>query len=369
MSGNIFGTNFVVVSFGESHGKCIGAVIDGCPAGLKLNLEQIQLELNRRKPGQSSVSTPRHEEDKLEILSGIFNGYTTGAPITMLVWNKDIDSSKYEKIKHTPRPGHADFTAYLKYGGFNDYRGGGRFSGRITIAFVLAGAIAKQLLFQTLEIEILAHTVALGGIEVERPITTDEIKANVEQNPIRCADPIIAEKMIKKIEEAKISGDSLGGIIESICTGIPIGLGEPIFRTVESELSKILFAIPAVKGVDFGAGFRCTALLGSQHNDNFIIDNNRVQTETNNAGGILGGITNGMPITCRIAIKPTASISKPQKSVDLQTMKPTKLLVEGRHDPVIVPRAVPVVEAAIAIVLADLAIQRGLIPQVLPKTD
>ncbi|MHA1276231.1 MAG: chorismate synthase [Candidatus Helarchaeota archaeon] len=367
MSGNIFGTNFVVVSFGESHGRCIGVVIDGCPAGLKVDLKLIQRELNRRKPGQSNVASPRQEADQFEVLSGIFNGYTTGAPIAMIVPNQDVDSSKYEKIKNTPRPGHADFTARLKYGGFNDYRGGGRFSGRITIAFVLAGAIAKQLLNQTLNIEILAHTIAIGGIMVDHALTIQEIKMQTEKNSVRCADPKTAEKMIKKIGDVKKSGDSVGGIIEAICTGIPIGLGEPIFRSVESELSRILFAIPAVKGVDFGAGFKSTTLLGSQHNDNFILDNNRIKTETNNAGGILGGITNGMPITCRIAIKPTASISKPQKTVDLISMQPTEVIVEGRHDPVIVPRAIPVVEAAIAIVLADLALQRGLIPQVLTK--
>ncbi|MFX1296230.1 MAG: chorismate synthase [Promethearchaeota archaeon] len=367
MSGNIFGTNFVIVSFGESHGKCVGVVIDGCPAGLKLDLKRIQNELNRRKPGQNKISTPRKEADRFEILSGVFNGYTTGAPITLIVENKDVDSSKYEKIKHTPRPGHADFTAWQKYGGFNDYRGGGRFSGRITTSFVLAGAIAKQLLSEVLQIEVLAHTVAIGGIKLERSVSIEEIKKNTAANPVHCVDMEIAEKMIKRIEKIRQDGDSVGGIIESICTNIPTGLGEPLFRNIESELSRILFSIPAVKGVEFGAGFKAANLLGSQHNDNFIIEKNQIKTETNNAGGILGGISNGMPITCRIAIKPTASIAKLQKTVDLKLMSPTEISIEGRHDPVIVPRAIPVVEAAIAIVLVDLAIQKQLIPQVLNK--
>jgi len=365
MSGNVFGSNFVIVPFGESHGKCIGVVIDGCPAGLKLDMDLIQKELNRRRPGQSKISTPRTEDDRFEILSGIFNGYTTGAPIAMVV--EDIESSKYDKIKNTPRPGHADFTAWYKYGGFQDYRGGGRFSGRTTISFILAGAVAKQLLKKLLQIEILAHTVAIGGIKVERSISVEEIKKNVESNSVRCADLKIAEKMIKRIEEVQHEGDSVGGIIEAICINIPVGLGEPLFRNVESEFSKLLFAIPAVKGIEFGSGFKAADLVGSQNNDKFIIESNKIRTETNNAGGILGGISTGMPIVCRIVIKPTASIAKPQKTVNLQSMTPTEIAVEGRHDPVIVPRAVPIVEAALAIVLVDLAIQRGLIPPVLPK--
>jgi chorismate synthase len=368
MSGNIFGSNFVIVPFGESHGKCIGVVIDGCPAGLKLDMDLIQKELNRRRPGQNKISTPRTEEDRFEILSGTFNSYTTGAPIAMIVENKDTDSSKYEKVKNTPRPGHADFTAWHKYGGFQDYRGGGRFSGRTTISFVLAGAVAKQLLKKLLQIEILAHTVAIGGIKVERAVSVEEIKKNADNNPVRCADPKIVEKMIKRIEEVQRDGDSVGGIIEAICINIPIGLGEPLFRNIESELSKLLFAIPAVKGVEFGSGFKAAELLGSQNNDKFIIESNKIKTDTNNAGGILGGISTGMPIICRVAIKPTASIAQPQKTVNLQSMTPTEIAVEGRHDPVIVPRAVPVVEAALAIVLVDFAIQRGLVPPVLPKS-
>ena len=368
MSGNVFGSNFVIIPFGESHGKCIGVVVDGCPAGLRLNTENIQKELNRRRPGQSKVSTARSEEDRFEILSGIFNGYTTGAPITIIVQNKDIDSTYYEKIKDTPRPGHADFTAWYKYGGFQDYRGGGRFSGRTTISFVLAGAIAKQILKKVLQIEIYAHTVAIGGIKVERPVSIEEIKQNTESNIVRCADPKIAEKMIQRIEEVRNEGDSVGGIIEAICINMPIGLGEPFFRNLESEFSKLLFAIPAVKGVEFGSGFRGADSIGSQNNDKLIIESDHISTETNNAGGILGGISNGMPIVCRVAIKPTASISKPQETVNLQSMTPTEIFIEGRHDPVIVPRAIPVVEAALAIVLVDLAIQRGLIPQILQET-
>lgn len=367
MSGNIFGTNFVIVSFGESHGSCVGVVIDGCPAGLKLDLDQIQTELNRRKPGQSKISTPRNEKDAFTILSGVFNGYTTGAPLTLIVENKDTDSSKYEKLKFTPRPGHADYTAWQKYGAFNDYRGGGRFSGRVTISFVLAGAIAKQILKKIFQTEIIAHTIAIGGIHVDHSISISEIKANAHKNLVRCADPQLAEKMIKRIEEVKNTGDSVGGIIEAICINVPIGLGEPIFRNIESEISKLLFAIPAIKGVEFGAGFQAADLLGSQHNDNFILINGQIQTETNNAGGVLGGISNGMPIICKVVVKPTASIRKPQKTVNLQSMSPTEISVEGRHDPAIVPRAIPVVEAALAIVLVDFAIQQRLIPTVLEK--
>lgn len=369
MSGNIFGSNFRIVSFGESHGKGVGVVIDGCPAGLQLDHSAIQMELNRRRPGQSAISTPRTEEDQFEILSGVFNEYTTGAPITLFVKNKDADSSKYEIFKNIPRPGHADFTAWKKYGGFHDYRGGGRFSGRITLSFVLAGAVAKQLLKETLGIEVLAHTVAIGGIEVEQQLSIDQIRENRYANPVRCAAPKIAEQMMQRIEAIKQQNDSLGGIVEAICLNIPPGLGEPIFRSIESEFSSILFSIPAVKGVEFGAGFEVAHLTGSQHNDLFYSNTTQIKTRTNNAGGILGGITNGMPIRCRIAIKPTASIAKPQESVDLTSRQSTQITVEGRHDPVIVPRAIPVVEAVLAVSITDLAIQAGFIPPVIKKKE
>ena len=365
MGGNTVGKIFKITSFGESHGRCIGIVVDGCPAGLKISEKDIQKELDRRRPGQSKVATSRVEEDRVEILSGIFKGFTTGAPICMLVWNKDVDSNEYEKMRFTPRPGHADYTAFMKYKGFNDYRGGGRFSGRITAGFVMAGAIAKKLLSQA-KIEILAHTVEIAGVKAE-PKSFDEIRENIEKNIVRCGDPEAAKKMVRAIEKAREEGDSVGGIIEVIALNVPVGLGEPVFDTLEGDLAKALFAIPGVKGVEFGSGFRGARLRGSENNDEFMIKNGKIVTETNNSGGILGGISNGMPIVCRVAVKPTPSISKLQKTVNVKEMKNIKLKIKGKHDPCIVPRAVPVVEAMIAIVLADHAIRAGVIPSVLSE--
>jgi len=363
MSANTIGVMYKVTSFGESHGRCVGAIIDGCPAGLKVSEETIQRELERRRTHQSSFSTQREEEDKVEIISGVFNGFTTGAPICMVIWNKDMDSSPYEKIRTKPRPGHADFTSYLKYGGFNDYRGGGRFSGRITAGYVMAGALAKMLL-TLLDIEILAHTIEIAGVKAT-PKTVTEIRKNVKTNPVGCADLKAAREMLKAINKARDEGDSVGGIVEGIALNVPAGLGEPVFDTLEGDIAKALFAIPAVKGVEFGCGFESARMKGSKNNDMFVVKKGKVLTETNNCGGILGGISNGMPIICRAAIKPTPSISKIQKTIDLDTMKPTNLKVEGRHDSCIVPRALPVLESMIAIVLVDHAIRAGLIPKIL----
>jgi len=365
MEGNSIGKIFKLTVWGESHGKGIGVVIDGCPAGLKISENDIQKELDRRKSGQSEITTRRKEEDKIEILSGIFNGFTTGAPICMLILNKDIDSSKYEKIRFLPRPGHADFTAYMKYAGFNDFRGGGRFSGRITAGFVMAGSVAKKLL-SLLKIEVLAHTVEIAGIRAKN-VSIEEIKKNVEKNTVRCADMEAANKMIKEIEKIRNEDDSVGGIIEGIVLNTPVGLGEPIFDTLEGDIAKALFAIPAVKAVEFGSGFRGTRLKGSQNNDEFMIENSKIVTKTNNPGGILGGISNGMPIIFKVAIKPTSSISKPQKTVNLKELKEEELFIEGRHDPCIVPRAVPVIEAMTAITLCDFGIRANLIPRVIKK--
>ena len=362
---NSIGEIFRITSFGESHGKCVGVVIDGCPSGLSLSEDDIQPELNRRRPGQSQITTKRHEEDQVEILSGVFNGYTTGAPICMLIWNKDVDSSKYELFRHVPRPGHSDFTAHQKYGGFNDYRGGGRFSGRITASFVMAGAVAKKLLQEVSEVGIVAHTIEIGGIKAKKIEDVKLIKENVEKTPIRTADLEIAEKMIGLIVQTEKEGDSLGGIIECIITNVPIGFGEPVFSSLESGISKAIFSIPAVKGIEFGVGFRVSEMKGSENNDVFILDNGRILTKTNNAGGILGGISTGMPITFRVAIKPTPSIRKKQESVNILEKKETEIQVEGRHDPCLVPRAIPVVESMTAIVLVDHAIRSGLIPPVI----
>ncbi|WP_287586224.1 chorismate synthase [Candidatus Borrarchaeum sp.] len=364
---NSLGEKFRITSFGESHGKCVGVVIDGCPSGLSLSEDDIQPELNRRRPGQSQITTKRQEEDQVEILSGVFNGYTTGAPICMLIWNKDVDSTKYELFRDVPRPGHADFTARQKYGGFNDYRGGGRFSGRITASFVMAGAVARKLLRDVLNVDITAHTIEIGGIKAKKIEDISLIKKNVEKTPIRTADLETAEKMIELVIQAENEGDSIGGIIECIVTNVPIGLGEPIFSSLESDISKAIFSIPAVKGIEFGAGFRVSRMKGSENNDKFTFKNGQILTKTNNAGGILGGISTGMPITFRIAIKPTASITKKQESVSISEKKETELQIEGRHDPCIVPRAVPVVESMTAMVLADHAIRYNVIPPVIRR--
>jgi chorismate synthase len=360
---NSLGKLFCVTSFGESHGRLVGIVIDGCPAGLPLSEADLQPDLDRRKPGTSEVSSPRTEEDKAVILSGVFNGRTTGAPLCLAVHNEDHDSAIYDDMRFIPRPGHADYTHYVKYGGYADYRGGGRASGRITAGMVMAGAVAKKLL-ASLRVEILAHTVEIGNI---RAIARDygEIRNNAPANAVHCSNPQTAEVMIKAIEQARAAGDSLGGIIEVIALGVPAGLGEPVFGTVEGELSKAFFAIPAVKGVEFGAGFSVARLKGSENNDPFTIREGRVLTTSNRAGGVLGGITTGMPVVARLAVKPTPSIASPQRSVNLQTMSVTEIAVTGRHDPCIVPRAVVVAEAATAVVLCDMAMQAGKIPGVL----
>ncbi len=360
---NSLGKLFTITSFGESHGKCVGVIVDGCPAGLAITGDDIQRELDKRKPGVGMAATKRAEEDKAEILSGVFNGTTTGAPICLLIWNKDIDSSDYERIRFLARPGHADYTAFAKYGGHNDFRGGGRFSGRITATFVMAGAIAKKLL-GTIGTEVMAHTVELGMVKA-KPKDFDEIKGNATKNQFKCADLRAADEMAKVVEKVKQDGDSVGGIIEGVALNIPVGLGEPVFDTLEGDLAKALFAIPAVKGVEFGSGFSAAGKRGSENNDLFAIRNGKIVTATNNAGGILGGISNGMPIVVRVAIKPTSSIAKSQQTVDIKNIKSASLEVAGRHDVCIVPRAVVVVESMMAITLCDFAIRAGLIPRVI----
>ena len=360
---NNFGRLFTITSFGESHGRCVGVIIDGCPAGLTITEEDIQREVDKRKPGVGTITTRRVEEDKVEVLSGIFNGHTTGAPICLLIWNKDVDSSEYERIRFLPRPGHADYTAFMKYGGFNDFRGGGRFSGRITATFVMAGTIAKKLL-NLINIEVLAHTIEIGGIKA-KPKGFEEIRKNVWGNPVRCADLKAAEEMARVIEKVKKEGDSIGGIIEGIALNVPVGLGEPVFDTLEGELAKALFAIPAVKGIEFGSGFSAAGRRGSENNDPFTIRNGEIVTVTNNAGGILGGISNGMPIVVRVAVKPTPSIAKSQETVNMKSMESSSLAVGGRHDTCIVPRAVVVVKSMMAVTLCDFAMRAGLIPEVI----
>jgi chorismate synthase len=370
MPANSLGERFSVTSFGESHGKCIGTVVDGCPAGLRLDEADIQSLLDLRRPGQSVITTQRKECDKALILSGVFNGYTTGAPICIIIWNTDTDSRSYEDIKDTPRPGHSDYPAFIKYGGFADYRGSGRFSGRLTATIVMGGAIALKILNRYLNIEIISYTKSVGNILCDTEnMTFDELSDKRYSNEVRCPDFDTALKMKQAILLARKNGDSLGGIIECTTRGVPTGLGEPIFESIESELSKGLFSIPAVKGVEFGSGFIGSTFTGSQNNDIFFIekDTEKILTNTNNSGGILGGITNGMPLKFRIAFKPAASISMTQKTINVKEKIETDLQVKGRHDPCVVPRAPPVIDSIVGITLLDHCIKCNLIPSVLKE--
>ncbi len=341
-------------------------MLDGCPAGLPLSEEDIQSDLDLRKPGQSIVTTQRREEDKVEIMSGIFKGRTTGAPIMMMIRNEDKDSRSYDAIVDSPRPGHADFAARMKYGGFNDYRGGGRFSGRITSSFVMGGAIAKKLLRETLGVEIIAYSLEIGGVRANGFTVEDAAKTRYT-NEVRAPTQEAAEEMKRKVIEIRGKGNSLGGIVECVALNVPVGLGEPVFDSLDSDLARIVLSIPAVKGVEFGSGFAAAKLTGVENNDEFYFEGSNVSTRTNNAGGILGGLSNGMPITYRVAFKPASSIASKQTTVDLKSRREVDLVVPGRHDPTVVPRAVPVVESVTALVLADHAIRAGVIPPVLGK--
>lgn len=354
MSGNSFGEIFKVTTFGESHGVAVGVVVDGCPSGLELREEDIQRELDRRRPGQSRITSPREEKDEVKILSGVFEGRTTGMPICMIVYNKDVDISPYIELKNKPRPNHADFTYAMKYRHY-DWRGGGRASGRETLARVAAGAIAKKLLAK-IGIEILGHTLEIHGIKAGKPAIA-EIRKNVEKNPVRCADLKIAKEMEEEILRVKREGDSVGGIVELIALNVPVGLGEPVFDKLDAEIAKAIMSIGAVKGVEIGAGFEVANKKGSENNDAFYVEGDKVKTYTNNSGGILGGISNGMPIIVRAAVKPTSSIAKEQKTVNLEKMENTTIAVKGRHDPCIVPRVLPVCEAMLSLVLVDHAIR------------
>ncbi len=358
MSGNTFGTLFRITTWGESHGPAVGVVIDGCPSGIMLDENDLQKELDRRRPGQSGITTQRKEEDRAEILSGVFSGKTTGAPVSIMVRNKDVDSGKYETLRNTPRPGHADITYELKYG-FRDWRGGGRSSARETIGRVAGGAVAKRIL-SLKGIEILGHVVELGGIRA-RAASIEEVRENTEKNPVRCADPDAAVEMEAMIHAARSEGDSIGGIVEIISIGVPAGVGEPVFDKLSAELAKALMSIGAVKGVEIGSGFNSAIMKGSQMNDPIVFRSDKITTLTNNAGGILGGISNGEIIVCRIAVKPTPSISKEQRTVDMNKMKDTKIKIQGRHDPSIPPRIVPVAEAMVALVLIDQMMRGGFI--------
>ena len=364
LPGSSIGQRLVLTSFGESHGKSIGAILDGCPAGLEIDEKEIQKTLDLRKPGQNIISTQRKEGDIVEIISGVFRGHTTGAPITMLIWNSDQKSKDYENLKTKLRPGHSDYPAMIKYNRYNDYRGGGRFSGRLTATHVMGGVIARKLLKETIGIETNSYTVQIGKIKMKKTFNEKMIKS-IYKNEIRCPEEESAKKMRTSILDAKKKGDSLGGIIESVTTNVPVGLGEPIFNSLESDLSKAIFSIPSVKGIEFGSGFKGSELYGSENNDLYTIKKRKIITKTNNSGGILGGISNGMPITMRIAFKPASSIAQKQSTVDIKSRKETELQVKGRHDPCVVPRAPPVVDSLVALTIADHALITGMIKPVL----
>ncbi|MFX1537978.1 MAG: chorismate synthase [Promethearchaeota archaeon] len=339
---NVFGNNFKIMTWGESHGTAIGVVIDGVEPGLQLSEEDIQKELDRRKPGQSQITTSRKEEDRVKILSGVFSGKTTGAPISLVILNKDTDSSKYEEIKDIFRPGHADYTYYHKYRGYNDYRGGGRSSGRETATRVAAGAIAKKILKKK-DISITGYVKQIGSIKATR-INFSEI----ENNSVRCPDPKAAKQMENLILKTRDEGDSIGGIVEIIVKGCPPGLGDPVFGKLDAKLGYALMSIGAVKGLSIGEGFKVAMMRGSENNDEM----GRSGFKSNHAGGILAGISTGQEIVLRIAVKPTPSISKKQQTIT-KDGKETDISVKGRHDPCICPRIVPVAEAMVALVLVD----------------
>lgn len=363
MGGDVLGRELRLVSFGESHGKVVGAVIEGVPAGLELSEEDVQKVLDLRKPAQSHLSSQRVEEDRVEILSGVFRGYTTGAPICMIVKNSDVDSSYYEEFRRFPRPGHADYIASVKYGGYNDYRGGGRFSGRVTVSMCMGGAVAMKLLAR-LGVEVVAYSLEIGG-ERAKGLTIEEARVYRYLNPMRAPNEESYLRMAKAVEEALRDGDSVGGVVEALALNVPRGLGEPVFDTIEGDIAKAMFSIPGVKGIEFGSGFMAAAMRGSEHNDPMRVVNGKVRYVKNDHGGAIGGITTGEPLVLRVAFKPTPSIAKPQDSVDLELLRDVKIKVKGRHDPCIVPRAVVVVESMLAFTLADHAMRCGLVPRVL----
>ncbi|MDO4541232.1 MAG: chorismate synthase [Bacillota bacterium] len=356
-----FGKNIKCTIFGQSHSPAIGVVIEGLPPGTEIKPERIREFMARRAPGNAPWVTPRKETDAPEIVSGVFNDKTCGVPLCALIHNTDHRSGDYDKIKDIPRPGHADFSGHIKYRGFEDHRGGGHFSGRLTAPLCFAGAITKDILAEK-GIFIGAHIAAIGGIE-DKPFDPVNITKEELEMPGKMDFPVqnykIGDTMTAKIMLAKEKGDSLGGLIEGCAIGLPPGLGEPIFDGLENDLAKAAFGIPAVKGVEFGNGFAAAEKKGSENNDDFIIDNGTIKTATNNHGGILGGITTGMPLIMRIAIKPTPSISQKQRSVDIRNHEETELTIDGRHDPCIVPRAVPVLESIMAITILDHIIERN----------
>ena len=348
MSSTFTGLALRLSIFGQSHSEAIGMTLDGLPAGLPIDLDKLQGFLNRRAPGQNDWSTPRKEEDRPEFLCGLKDGCTCGAPLTAIIHNNNTRPKDYSRLKITPRPGHADYTAEVKYRGFQDYSGGGHFSGRLTAPLCIAGGVLKQML-ESKGITVDARIAAIAGIRDDSPFT-----ASVADKRFPVVDDAVGEQMREAIQAARAEGDSVGGVIECVARGLPVGVGEPMFDGLENRIARAVFAVPAVKGIEFGAGFAAANMRGSENNDPFTVRDGRIETLTNNAGGILGGISNGMPVVFRVAVKPTPSIAKEQQSVNLNTMQPEALRITGRHDPCIVPRAVPVIEAAAALAISDL---------------
>lgn len=350
---SIYHGRLTVSVFGQSHGPAIGVVVDGLPAGLSVDLDDLQAFLDRRAPGRNDWSTPRKEADAPEFLSGLAEGKTCGAPLAAVIRNTNTRSGDYDNLRDIPRPGHADFTSQVKYRGAQDPAGGGHFSGRLTAPLCIAGGICRQLLERE-GIRIGAHISAVGGIQdtLFDPMGSADV-TGPGRKPFPVIDDLAGDRMKAVIDQARKDQDSVGGIIECMVTGLPAGLGDPMLDGMENRIARLVFSIPAVKGLEFGAGFAAAEMRGSQHNDPFCIRQGEIRTRTNHAGGILGGITNGMPLVFRAAVKPTPSIARPQDSVSLSRMEEVKLEVQGRHDPCIVPRAVPVVEAAAAIAVYD----------------
>lgn len=353
MGSNTFGRFFTITTFGESHGKAIGVVIDGCPAGLEITDEEVNAELELRAPGKSPYTTPRKESDVGEILSGVFEGKTTGAPICILIRNKDQDSSKYTPIKDLLRPGHANYTYLQKYGIF-DYRGGGRSSARETACRVAAGAIAKKVL-KHYNISVAAYIKQIGPVVADISISDiTTLRTETYNDPVFCPDPKASAAMIDCLKHAMEEGDSLGGVIEFVALSVPVGLGDPVYEKLEANLAFAMMSLPATKGFEIGSGFKAASMKGSEHNDIFVAEGNHIATQTNFAGGTLGGISTGMPIVGRVAFKPTSSIKKSQSTVNLDGKQADFKLPEGsRHDPCVTIRAVPIVEAMTAITLVD----------------
>ncbi|MEK7480152.1 MAG: chorismate synthase [Patescibacteria group bacterium] len=350
MAGNSFGQLFRITTFGESHGGAVGVVVDGCPPGIEITEEEIQVALDRRRPGQSKITTPRKEADKIQILSGYFEGKTTGTPILLVAYNEDVKSEDYTELMKAYRPSHADYTYEAKYG-FRDWRGSGRASARETLARVAAAAIAQKYLKEKLGLEILSWVDQVGDIKAE--VDLDDVQmVDIEDNIVRCPDQKAALEMIELIDSVRRDGDSIGGIIQGVIRNVPVGLGEPVFDKIPADLGKAMLSINAVKGFEMGLGFRSVGMRGSEHNDPFEIQDGEIRTKTNNAGGTIGGISSGETIHFRVAFKPVSTIAKEQDTVT-RDKEATKLSAAGRHDPCVLPRAVPIVDAMSALVIMD----------------